>query len=209
MSAIGLPEVVILLFIGLLIAGPRMIPARLRVRGSALVDQSFAAVLAPAVVSGPYATADRRYARFPTAGAMAELFGLGSDGVRWRQIAIIVTGVWMSDNAGYLWYRGDLPVTGFSSALLLVAQPALFVFATITALRSFQSVVATAVAGAGFNAVLLTSLQVAVSASALQDGWPKSAAATFATTWFTLTALQSPVHGVHVWMARRCFSRRA
>ena len=154
-GAIGLPELLIIAAAGLLIFGAGTLSARV---------VSYASAAAPFRTADGLAVADWPYAHGVRAGALAELFGLGVNGIRWPQVVVVLIGTWLSGNGATLFTAG---MDSFSAVNLAVmtAWPITFVFAAITAIRSFQSGVAVAIATGVLHSLLFTSIRYVASGS--------------------------------------------
>lgn len=153
-------------------------------------------ILAPSFQT---AIPDARYARGVTAGSLAELIGLGSRGVRWRQVLVIVIGIWLTDTAS----SGGLFVG--LGVLEQAVRPVMFVAAAITAIRSFQGGLAVALfTGAAYSA-LNTAIVVASSSGTPIYGGPENwllrvAISSFAWAALTMLALAYAVAGRSRWL---------
>jgi len=137
---------------------------------------------------------------------------VGTSGVRWRQVAVIVVGTWLSAGgpaqlptlAGF----GAESNTNVADALLYFVSPFLFVFSAITAVRSFQSSLAIVVSSALLHSLLSTGIRVA-----MWLGWGdllgqntlpgqdllRVGATAFSWMTFSMCALHYSVAGEHRW----------
>ena len=150
-------------------------------------------------------TASARYAHGVRAGVVAELFGLGPRGIRWRQAAVVVIGAWLSGNAFDL-VRGDVSFDVPPAALVsILAWPIIFTFAAITAIRSFQSPLVIAGATGALHTLLFTGLRIALSDQNLEayavefPVWQR-AAISFSWTFLDMLAIQIAVSAGLRWI---------
>lgn len=200
-GAIGLPELLIIMMVALIAFGGRGIAGIGRVNGTASN---------PTTPTGDMVF-ESAFARIPARdfevgsrpGAMAELLGLGVDGVRWTQVAVLVVGTVVAENSNLLF---ELSPDRFepSVVVLTLALPGFFIFAAIIAVRSFQNSVSAAVACGVIYALFRTAAQIALMQA--NDGFDNMdalrAPATVAlvSSTFDMFALQFAVAGRHRWI---------
>lgn len=161
------------------------------------------------VAAEPYdASPDRRYERGVWTGTLAELFGLGINGIRWRQVTVLVIGTWLSDSAFTL-QRVSLESLSPQHVILMTLWPMIFVFSAMTAIRSFQSGLAVAAVTGAMYSLLFTSIRfVAFKSDALSFEpaayWIRSAAASFIWPTLTMFALEFAASGIRRWTRMLC-----
>ena len=192
-GAIGLAELLIIAAAGLLIFGAGKLSARV---------VSYASGAAPFRTADGLAVADWPYAQGVRAGALAELFGLGVNGIRWPQVVVVLIGTRLSGNGTTLFTAG---MDSFSAVNLAVmtAWPITFVFAAITAIRSFQSGVAVALATGALHSLLFTSIRYvaygSTSSIQLNENLMQMVATSFLWPALTMFALALAVSGRARW----------
>jgi sec-independent protein translocase protein TatA len=159
-GAIGVPELIVILVIALLIFGPRRLPALGRSLGQGIGQFRTTSSMAinPTIADSYGAIPDWRYAHGVQAGAIAELFGLGINRIRRRQVVVVVIGTWLSGNASRLQNVG-IENLSVQNVVVMTVWPIIFVFCAITAIRSFQSGVAVAVSTGPLHSLLFTSVR--------------------------------------------------
>ena len=201
-SAIGLPEFIIIAVIALLIFGARRLPALGRSLGASLAGHRDAANADSILVVDAIATPDPRYALGVQAGTLSELFGLGTTGIRWRQVVIVVVGTWVSGNVDTLQQPGFSP--SGTDLLLMTLWPVVFVFAAITAIRSFQNGLAVAIGTGALHSLLFTSVRFALLQSEFTTPgageWVRGAIASVAWPLLDMLALEFASSGRWRWI---------
>jgi hypothetical protein len=148
------------------------------------------------------ATPDARYARGVTSGSLAELVGLGPRGVRWRQVAVIVIGIWLTGNASLLEATITGGVLGGFNILGSIFWPVAFVVSAITAVRSFQGALAVALFTGVAYSLLNTAIVFATRDSAIGGStlWFPFAVSSFTWAGFRMLALAFAVAGQSRWL---------
>jgi hypothetical protein len=203
-GTLGLPELLVLVTIGFLIFGSHKLVALSRSAVATSGEPSGEAAVESWLLRVPSASADFRYAQPPVAGTVAELFGLGWRGLRWRQAAIVVAGLWLSIHTPTIWYSASLYITGPADLIRSVAWPVFFVFAAITALRSCRDGIAVACVAGLIHAVLFTSFHYAfwdLAPGPIEaPGYLSMGARWFASAALTVSAIQLGVRGPHPWI---------
>lgn len=200
LGAIGLPELVIILIVALVILGGSGIATAGRALGSAS---------SPSIPTGETVFAQafdripaRQYEVGSRPGAMAELLGLGIDGIRWSQVTVIVIGTVTAENASlFLEFSPDRLEPSLLLPTLLV--PGFFVFAAITAVRSFQNSLAVALTCGALVALFATAVRVVSMQSpagfATADVLSPAIYIVFVTSVLDILALQFAASGRHRW----------
>jgi hypothetical protein len=162
------------------------------------------------VAAEPYdASPGRRYERGVWTGTLAELFGLGINGIRWRQVTVVVIGTWLSDSVFTLPQSLNLEGLSPQHVILMTLWPMIFVFSAVTAIRSFQSGLAIAVVTGALYSLLYTSIRfVAFKSDALSfemtSFWIHSVAASFIWPALTMFALEFAASGIRRWTRMLC-----
>jgi hypothetical protein len=102
---------------------------------------------------------DPRYAHGVRTGEIAELFGIGPRGVRFAQVATLLIAITIGNQPEiFQWIQ--MGVVGVSDQWRFMIRPAFFIFAAITAIRSFDGVGAIALVTGGIYALLVLALNV-------------------------------------------------
>lgn len=201
-GSLGMPELIIILVAALFILGLRQLPRLGRSLGVGMkglrgAENARATVTRASDVYG--ASPDWRYASGFRTGAVAELFGLGTRGLRWPQVLVIVVGTSLSNGVSSF-VTGSLP--GTVSLFLLIVSPATFVFAAITAARSFQSGPIVALFTGAMYSLLYTALRFGAHRYSDRgiDYWIQSAGHAFIWPALTMLALEFAVSGRSRWI---------
>jgi hypothetical protein len=175
---------------------------RQRMSGASEILGNVAGAVALPVNTDP--VADDAYSSMPRAGALAELFGIGPEGIRWGQVIVVTIGTWASFNINLLMNPSRNSVSGAEDLAFMILMPAFFVFAAITAIRSSQSQLAVALLAGLLYSVSTIALRYGLSPESLSfmgDGWwIRAGASRVIWTFLAITALQYAVVGRQMWL---------
>ena len=128
---IGLPELVIVAMVVVIVAfswraSHAQVATTFADAGAAVPDSWFGAA------------AGERYRHGVRAGNLAELFGLAGDRLYWKQILVLVVGLTLLRNLGWLMRPELFAVLTFMTVVWMMIPDIVFVASAITAVRSFR-----------------------------------------------------------------------
>jgi hypothetical protein len=146
---------------------------------------------------------DARYEHGVRTGELAELFGVGSFGIRMPQVIALYFATLFSSDLSFRW-ANDLTSMDLGHALFGIAWPAVFVFSAITAIRSFQGFFTVAAITGLLYAILSSAVLFAAGTSEAylafnEESWSRRLATAFAWPMLTMLALQIGVRGSWRW----------